>query len=136
MDFQQFAMILGFFWVFGWVVVGLITWHMKMKKRQHRLELIHQERMLAMEKGIPLPELPELPDENKKNGLRNLWQTQTTNPRWPLGVGAICVSLGAGISTALYLSGDSYHQQVWPFGLISVFLGFGLFLHYAFTRKS
>ena len=28
------------------------------QERQHRLEIVHQERLAAMEKGIPLPELP------------------------------------------------------------------------------
>ena len=30
--------------------------------RQQRLEIIHKERLVAMEKGIPLPELPLDPD--------------------------------------------------------------------------
>jgi hypothetical protein len=28
------------------------------RERQRRLEVLHQERIVAMEKGIPLPELP------------------------------------------------------------------------------
>src|SRR5262245_30198110 len=45
-------------WVFGWVLLLLAAWHLKGLRRQKKLELIHRERMMAMEKGIPLPELP------------------------------------------------------------------------------
>ena len=37
-------------------VVGYI--YVKHQSRRKRLELIHQERLVAMEKGIPLPEFP------------------------------------------------------------------------------
>ena len=37
-------------------VVGYL--HVKHQTRRKRLELIHQERLVAMEKGIPLPEFP------------------------------------------------------------------------------
>jgi hypothetical protein len=42
--------------------------------------------------------------------------------------------LGIGFSLALWLSGDHYHNQIWPFGLIGVFLGAGLMLHYLLMR--
>ena len=32
--------------------------YLKFLERQRRLEILHQERVAAMEKGIPLPELP------------------------------------------------------------------------------
>jgi hypothetical protein len=37
-------------------IVGYL--YMKHQSRQKRIEIIHQERMAAMEKGIPLPEFP------------------------------------------------------------------------------
>jgi hypothetical protein len=46
----------------------------------------------------------------------------------------ISILLGAGVSMALRLSGDEYHRDVWSFGLIGVFLGVGLALHYFVTR--
>lgn len=46
------------------------------------------------------------------------------------------ILLGIGLSIALYLSGDPYHNDIWPFGILGVFGGVGLFLHYALTRPT
>ena len=51
-------LIFSLIWVFGWVILLLLAWHLRAARRQRRLELQHKERMMAMEKGIPLPELP------------------------------------------------------------------------------
>ena len=41
---------------------------------------------------------------------------------------------GIGLSAALALSQEPEHYRVWSFGLIPVFFGLGLMLHYALTR--
>jgi len=119
-------------WIFGWATVFLIVWFVKGARRQRRLELLHAERMAAMQKGIPLPELP---DEDYQR-RRSLARHAQVNPRWPLGAGAVLAMLGVGICLALLLSGDGYHNQIWPFGLIGVFLGGGLILHYYLVQPS
>jgi len=43
---------------------------------------------------------------------------------------------GIGTSLALWLSQEDYHNRVWSFGLIGVFLGLGLMLHYLLTRPT
>jgi uncharacterized membrane protein YfcA len=126
-------LLFSLFWVFGWVVLLLFAWFVRSGRRQQRLELAHKERMLAMEKGIPLPELSDY--EDKKPGLAAEVIGQVRlNPRWPLGVGAVAIMLGIGTSLALWLSQEDYHNRVWSMGLIGVFLGFGLWLHYWLTR--
>ncbi len=122
-------------WIFGWVLVALFIWYVRGVRRQRRLELIHAERMLAIEKGVPLPELP-LYEPPERRWLLALPSDQQINPRWPLGVGAIFIMAGLGVSIALYLSKDEYHNQIWPLGLIGIFVGIGLMLHYALTRPS
>ena len=67
-------------------------------------------------------------------GLVDALAGSRLNPRWPLGVGALSIMLGIGTSLALWLSGDEYHRQIWSLGLIGIFLGIGLFLHYLLTR--
>lgn len=130
MDPLMFSLI----WVFGWVILLLVAWHLKGLRRQRRLELLHKERMMAMEKGVPLPELPDHEDPSRRPLLAEVVGSIRVNPRWPLGLGALCVMLGIGISTALRLSQEDYHYRVWSFGLIPVFVGFGLMLHYWLTR--
>ena len=48
--------------------------YFKHVERRRRLELVHQERLAAMDKGIPLPELPldppRLPDAARSEGAR------------------------------------------------------------------
>jgi hypothetical protein len=48
------------------------VWGMKYihtRKRQEERQLIHRERILAMEKGIPLPEFPIEEDDSAKSTL-------------------------------------------------------------------
>jgi hypothetical protein len=133
MDPQLFALF-SMVWVFGWLVLLVVVWHLKARHRQEKFELIHKERLAAIEKGIPLPELPDYGDSSGRSLVADALASMRLNPRWPLGVGAVSIMLGAGASVALRLSGDVYHTQIWSFGLIGVFFGVGLFLHYFLTH--
>ena len=40
------------------IAFGLVAWlYLRSRERQKRMEAVHQERLAAMDKGIPLPEL-------------------------------------------------------------------------------
>jgi hypothetical protein len=127
-------LLFSLFWVFGWAVLLLVVWHLKAARRERWMERIHKERMAGLEKGIPLPDLPDYADQ-PTSFLFGALASLRVNPRWPLGVGALFAMVGAGTCVALRLSGDEYHTQIWPFGLIGVFLGLGLVLHYFLTRS-
>ena len=127
-------MIFTLFWVFGWVILLLVAWHMRSSRRERRLELQHKERMMAMEKGIPLPELPADDAPSRPGLVADVIGSIRINPRWPLGLGALFVMFGIGLSAALALSQEAEHYRVWSFGLIPLFFGLGLMLHYALTR--
>ena len=122
----------GLIWVFGWAAFYLILRAINTVRWRARLELIHKERLMAIEKGHPLPELPEYEERPRISIVSRV----TLNPRWPLGLGAIAIMTGLGSSLAMWLSRESYHNDVWPMGLIGVFFGLGLFLHYALTRPT
>lgn len=89
---------------------------------RRRLEIVHQERMVAMEKGIPLPELP-LDSQTKKPG----------DPRAPLLHGVVWTALGFGGVIALFLIPNGV--PLWPLPLPLMFLGVGLMLYYALASK-
>ena len=131
-------MIFTLFWVFGWVILLLVAWHLRSSRRERRVERQHKERMMAMEKGIPLPELPAQDEESVRGRplLAEVVAAIRINPRWPLGLGALFVMFGIGLSAALALSQEAEHYRVWSFGLIPVFFGRGLMLHYALTRPT
>jgi hypothetical protein len=91
-------------------------------ERQRRLEIVHQERLAAMEKGIPLPELPLDPARFR----------QPPDPRAPLMHGLVWSALGGGAMLALRLVGPLPNGSVlWPLPLPLALLGVGLMLFYA-----
>ncbi len=133
MEDAYFFSALGVVWVFGFAVVLLIAWHLRNRRRIAKLNLIHEERMKAMEKGIPLPEFPDLGDEESVmiiGGGLGVGGDRAGNPRWPLGLGALLVLGGLGLMVAMI----AVENELWPYGLVPVFLGIGMFLFYALTR--
>src|SRR5882672_957249 len=94
--------------------------------RQRRLEIVHQERLAAMEKGIPLPEFPLDPPKVPRPPV----------PRAPLMHGIAWLALGSGGMLALGLIGPLPDARVlWPLPLPLAFLGLGLILYYALASE-
>jgi hypothetical protein len=95
--------------------------YFKHLERQRRLEIVHQERLVAMEKGIPLPELPLDPPKTRT----------PSDPRAPLVHGIVWTALGGGSMIALGLVGGNVDlPPLWPFAFPFVLLGVGLMLYY------
>lgn len=95
-------------------------------ERQRRLEIVHQERLAAMEKGIPLPELPLDPPKVRR----------PPDPRAPLIHGIVWLALGGGAMLALQLIRPWPNAPVlWPLPLPIVLLGIGLMLYYALATE-
>lgn len=134
MDYQLFGhQLVGLLFMFGAAAFFLVVKWQNLRRYQIKLELIHKERLIAMEKGVPMPEVPEY-DPAPRQRIETLLGYLRVNPRWPLGVGILLVLGGAGTLVALMLSGDPYHRQIWSFGLIPIFLGVGLWLQYLVMR--
>lgn len=96
--------------------VGYI--YLKFLERQRRLEILHQERLAAMDKGIPLPELPIDPPAAH----------HTPDPRVILMLGIVLAGFGAGSMIALsFVHGK---HTYWPLPLPMVFMGVGMLLFY------
>ena len=97
-------------------IVGYLF--MKYSGRQKRMEIIHQERMAAMEKGIPLPEFPlDLTEEHRR----------PDPPVIPI-LGIILSTLSIGTMIVLYLTLDAASHTFWIAPLPFVFMGVGLFV--------
>jgi hypothetical protein len=95
-------------------------------ERQRRIDVVHQERLAAMEKGIPLPELPLDPPK-----------VQTPpDPRDTLIHGIVWLALGGGAMLTLRLIGPLPDAPVlWPLPLPLALLGIGLILYYALVSE-
>lgn len=94
-------------------------------ERRRRLEIIHQERMVAMEKGIPLPELPLDPTRVPK----------PRDPQTTLIHGIVWSALGVGAMLMLALIGRPGDPAMWPAPIPMVILGIGLMLYYALASQ-
>ena len=83
--------------------------------RQKKLEIIHQERMVAMEKGIPLPEFPLEPE-----------QVRRPEPPVLLILGIFLLTLSLGTMIVLYAVLPVESRSFWITPLPFTFLGVGL----------
>lgn len=99
---------------------ALVAWlYLRHKERQRRMEIVHQERLVAMDKGMPLPELPGEPVK------------PPADPRNMLVHGIAWVSMGLGGILALRLTAMQVNgTALWPLPLPLLFLGVGLVLFY------
>ncbi len=95
-------------------IVGYL--YMRHSARQKRMEVIHQERMAAMEKGIPLPEIPmELREPERR----------PPDPYVLPILGIVLFTLSIGAMIVLYLNRTTSHG-FWISPLPFAFLGAGL----------
>jgi hypothetical protein len=109
----------------GIVVVALAALlfgylYLKYREKQNRLEVIHLERLAAMDKGIPLPELPIDPPIAQKR----------PDPHIPLILGMVLLTFGAGSMIALALISSVENRAYWPLPLPLAMVGLGLMLYY------
>jgi hypothetical protein len=95
----------GLFWVFGWAGMWMGLGYLRNRSRDRRLEMMHKERMAAMEKGILLPELPDLDVYSRRSRERD--------PDSALKGGILCAAVGLGAMLAFYLSADPDLHEVW-----------------------
>ncbi len=108
------------------LAAAFVAWlYFRHIERQRRLEIVHQERLVAMEKGIPLPELPLDPPR----------VPAPPDPRAPLIHGIVWAALGVGGVAALRLIGQPNGPALWPLPLPLVLLGIGLMLYYALASE-
>ena len=107
----------------GGIVGYLYVKHLSWRKR---MEIVHEERMAAMEKGIPLPEFPLEPARERR---------QPDPPVLPiLGTVLLTLSVGAMIVLSLTLPAPSHGFWVSPLPL--AFMGVGLIACHFLKRES
>jgi hypothetical protein len=106
--------------------VFIAYWYFRHTEQKRRLEIVHEERLAAMEKGIPLPELPLDPPRVPK----------PPDPRAPLLHGIVWTALGGGAMLALRWIEPQLHGLVlWPLPLPLALLGIGLILYYVLASE-
>jgi hypothetical protein len=100
--------------------------YIKHQSRQKRIEVIHQERMAAMEKGIPLPEFPLEPAQEHR----------PPDPNVIAILGMVLSSLSIGAMIVLYLVLPAPSHSFWVSPLPFAFLGMGFIAVHLLQRES
>jgi hypothetical protein len=96
-------------------IVGYL--YLKHQSLQKKIDIIHQERMAAMEKGIPLPEFPLEPAK----------APHRSDPDNVIPImGTFFLSLSVGGMIVLYLNLPAESHRMWVSPLPVAFLGVGL----------
>lgn len=98
--------------------------YFKHVERRRRLEIIHEERVAAMDKGIPLPELPLEPQPRSSE--------RDSNEVLLHGIVWSAFGVGGMITLAFLPTGDSL-PSLWALPLPLALLGIGLILYHALT---
>lgn len=106
--------------VFALVAAFLGYQFLKRRERLRRMELLHAERLAAMDKGIPLPELPFDPPAEA-------WK-RPPDKTVPLAIGLVLAAFGCG--AMLMLAILSPDKPYWAVPLPVALMGLGLVLYY------
>ena len=103
------------------LVAGFLGYlYLKRGERQHRMEILHAERLAAMDKGIPLPELPFDPPAEA-------WK-QPPDKTVPLAIGIVLAAFGFG--AMMMLAFLAPEKPYWAVPLPIALMGLGLVLYY------
>jgi hypothetical protein len=132
MDIVFGSQLIGLGFTIVTAVFFLVIRRQNIDKYRIRLEMIQKERAIAMEKGVPMPELPDYDNGHRLSRV----MSRLLHPRWVLGIGLILICGGIGTTIALQASLDSDLHMKWSMGLIPAFVGVGFVLHYLVTRKN
>ncbi|MEJ2247702.1 MAG: hypothetical protein P8Y80_16750, partial [Acidobacteriota bacterium] len=98
MEHISFALIIA-----SLVAAYLGYQYLKSRTMQHRLDILHQERLAALEKEIPLPELPLDPPPVPKGPDQDVLSI----------MGVVFSSLAAGGMITLYLILPAEYHFIW-----------------------
>ena len=112
-----------FFGCWGLILVGR---NIKAKTRLKENEMIHRERIEAMQKGLPVPPYPELPSVEPSTRAVD-WVRMIS-----LVLGLLFLFTGIGMCAAFLIEPD--WREVWPMGLVPAMAGIGFLLFYNLSR--
>ena len=111
-------------WILGSIGFAVLRAYLVGRQRLRLRELVHAERMAALERGVAPIELPDLATE-----IAALEPSSGRTFRRPVRAGGILlVTAGLGVCSAFFLSNESNLTDTWSLGLIGVLLGIGLLL--------
>lgn len=134
MPYEFIPVVIGVIFIFGLIFAGLVRKSLADKERLQLREMIHRERMTAMEKGMQIDPLkledvtmPEMPVSSSR-GDAVTWMRFTA-----LFLGLAFFFGGFGIALAFHIASDRGMNEMWSIGLIPALTGLGLLIFYFMT---
>jgi hypothetical protein len=129
--------------ILGWLALGVLRRYLRNRERLRLHEMAHRERMLAMEKGLPVSEVPAGCDFDA--WLDEAWTDRLLDGgrdrRVALALGLVMLFAGAGaLLLAWRLPGSSTDAETVrlaaSLGLVPLMASFGLLLYCRLTRPA
>jgi len=134
---EFFWSVIVLVWIFGWATI----WYLRRRSLEERAlklrELVHRERMAAIDKGVPLPEIPADDEigpawlQPEAERVRSAWLR-----RLALIVGLLALFVGLGMCVGFYWAPARGFHDMWTLGFIPAMGGVGLLLYAAVAPKS
>ena len=129
--------LVGLAWIFGWAVI----WYLRRRNVEANAlrlrDLVHRERPAAIEKGVPLPEIPTEEEADplwlrpEAERMRAVWLRRTA-----LILGLLFLFGGLGMCAGFYWAPDRGFHGMWTLGFIPAMSGVGLLLYAAIAGRS
>ncbi len=121
------------------VGLGIYADNLRRKRNLALQEMFQRERLLAIEKGLPIPDwAPALaaavspPQSSEQYFARRIQMFRFMS----LCLGIVLAFAGVGMMLAFGLSDDSGFNSMHSLGAIPLFVGVGLLLFYVLTRNA
>lgn len=134
MPYEFIPVVIGLVFIFGLIGFGLVRKSLADKERLQLREMIHRERMSAMEKGLPLEGLGLEDTAMPGVALASDRQDVITWIRFTaLFLGLAFFFGGLGMAVGFFIAPDPDLNDIWSLGLIPTLTGLGLLIFYFIT---
>jgi len=120
----------GAAFVIVWGVIFAVAGHYRSKQRLAEREMLHQERLRALEKGVPFADLPE-----QAPRMPAVEWAERVLPLAAKALGFTATFVGLGLCVAFWFAPDPGFRDLWTMGLIPGLGGVGLLL-YGYTARA
>ena len=132
--YDYIPVVIGVAFIFGLISFGLVRKALADKERLQLREMLHRERMAAIEKNMPL-EGVNLEDSAMPEVTMNASRNETISwIRWTaLFLGLAFFFGGIGMAVAFRIAPEPDFNDIWSLGLIPTLTGFGLLIFYFMT---
>ncbi|MGH9423036.1 MAG: DUF6249 domain-containing protein [Thermoanaerobaculia bacterium] len=101
-------------WVAMFLAARLVRLHIRGRERIIVRELLHRERMSAIEHSLPLPEIPL--EEKALDQPRS-------DPATMARLAIMLIGAGIGITAGFYFAPNAEIHEIWSLGFVPIMMG-------------